>query len=74
MRVIGTDLVNPDFVMMARGMGANAELVTRTEEFAPAFARARQSRRPSLIALQTDPELITTTTTISAIRQAAKPS
>lgn len=74
MRVIGTDLVNPDFVMMARGMGANAELVTKTEEFAPAFARARQSRRPSLIALQTDPELITTTTTISAIRQAAKPA
>jgi acetolactate synthase-1/2/3 large subunit len=72
MRVIGTDLINPDFVAMARAMGASAELVTKTDEFAPAFDRARQSRRPYLISLKTDPELINTRMTISDVRQMAK--
>ncbi len=70
-RVVGTDLVNPDFVAMGRAMGCHGELVTRTDEFAPAFERAANSGRAALIELRTDPEVITTRTTITAIREAA---
>jgi acetolactate synthase-1/2/3 large subunit len=71
-RVIGTDLVNPDFVAMARAMGAHAEMVTETKDFAAAFQRASTSERPALIVLQSDPELISTTQTITGLRAAAK--
>ena len=41
-RVVGTDLVNPDFGAYARSFGAHGETVERTEEFpAAAGARAR---------------------------------
>jgi acetolactate synthase-1/2/3 large subunit len=70
-RVVGTDLVNPDFVAMGKAMGCHGELVTRTDEFAPAFERAVKSGRAALIELRTDPEVITTRTTITAIREAA---
>jgi acetolactate synthase-1/2/3 large subunit len=70
-RVVGTDLVNPDFVAMGRAMGCHGELVTRTDEFAPAFERAAKSGRAALIELRTDPEVITTRTTLTAIREAA---
>jgi acetolactate synthase-1/2/3 large subunit len=39
-RVIGTDMVNPDFCALARAYGAHAELVTSTKNFAQAFKRA----------------------------------
>jgi acetolactate synthase-1/2/3 large subunit len=39
-RVVGTDLVNPDFVAYAHAFGAYAERVTRTVDFPEAFARA----------------------------------
>ena len=71
-RVVGTDLVNPDFVAMAQSMGAQAERVTRTEEFAPAFERALTAGRPALIELCTDPEQISTRTTITNLRVAAE--
>jgi acetolactate synthase-1/2/3 large subunit len=67
-RVIGTDLANPDFAILARGYGAHGEVVTRTEEFAPAFRRAVASRKPAIIELRTDPEQITTRTTLTALR------
>ena len=38
-RVIGTDMVNPDFVALARAHGAHAELVETTDQFAQAFDR-----------------------------------
>jgi acetolactate synthase-1/2/3 large subunit len=71
-RVIGTDLVNPDFVAMAAAMGAHAEMVTETKDFAAAFQRASTSGRPALIVLQSDPELISTSQTITGLRAAAK--
>jgi len=71
-RVVGTDLVNPDFAAMGRAMGCHAETVTRTDEFAPAFERAVKSGKAALIELRTDPELITTRMTITALRDAAK--
>lgn len=71
-RVSGTTLMNQDFVRMAEGLGCHAERVTRTEDFAPAFARARASGRPAVIELVTDPEQISTRTTISRLRDAAQ--
>jgi len=71
-RISGTTLQNQDFVKMAEGLGAHAERVTKTEEFAAAFTRARESGRPALIELVTDPEQISTRTTISKLREAAR--
>ncbi len=70
-RVVGTDLKSPDFVALAKSLGAHAEAVTRTEDFMPALERAIAARRTALLALTIDPEIITTRTTMTAIREAA---
>jgi acetolactate synthase-1/2/3 large subunit len=71
-RVVGTELVNPDFAAMARAMGGHGETVTRTDEFMPAFERARGSGKASLIELRTDTDLLTTRMTITALHEATK--
>jgi acetolactate synthase-1/2/3 large subunit len=71
-RVSGSDLKTPDFVAYARAFGAHGERVERTEEFMPAFERAVQSGKAAVIELITDPEQISTRTTITALRAAAK--
>jgi len=68
-RVIGTDILNPDFCALAAAYGAHSELVTRTEEFASAFERSRTSNRPALIEIRIDPDLLTPTLTIEALRK-----
>ncbi|HWD23788.1 MAG TPA: thiamine pyrophosphate-binding protein [Burkholderiales bacterium] len=70
-RVYATDLKNPDFAAYARAFGGHGETVERTEEFAPAFARAAASGKPAIIELKIDPEAITPATTLSAIREKA---
>jgi acetolactate synthase I/II/III large subunit len=71
-RVVGTALANPDFVALARAYGAFSARVARTEEFAPAFEEAAAGKRAAVIELQMDPEIITTRTTLSAIRHQAE--
>jgi acetolactate synthase-1/2/3 large subunit len=71
-RVIGTDLTNPDFAAVAAAYGAHAETVLRTEEFAPAFERAVASGKAAVIELRTDPEVISTRSTLSAMRASSK--
>jgi acetolactate synthase-1/2/3 large subunit len=71
-RVIGTELVNPDFADLARAYGAIGETVKRTEEFAPAFERAMASGKPALIEIRVDPEALTPRQSLSQIRAAAK--
>jgi acetolactate synthase-1/2/3 large subunit len=71
-RVVGTDLLNPDFASLGRALGAHGEIVRRTEEFAPALERAVKSGRPAVIELKTDPEQISTRTTIAALRETGK--
>jgi acetolactate synthase-1/2/3 large subunit len=56
----------------ARAYGALSALVAGTEEFAPAFAEAVAARRAAIIELQMDPEMITTRTTLSALRRQAE--
>jgi acetolactate synthase I/II/III large subunit len=67
-RTIGTDLVNPDFAQYARAFGAYGEVVTGTDDFAPAFERALEAGRPALLELRIDPDAISPRTTISALR------
>lgn len=68
-RVEGTDLRNPDFAALARAYGGHGETVVKTEEFAPAFERARASGKPSIIEVQLDPEAITPARTLTDIRE-----
>lgn len=70
-RVIGADLYDIDFAALAEAYGAHGEKVERTEDFAPAFARARASGRAALIELICDPDATTTRLTLSAVRAAA---
>ena len=67
-RVVGTDLVNPDFVALAQSYGAYAERVQRSADFGDAFERALGSGRPALLHLPVDPETITPSATLSEIR------
>jgi acetolactate synthase-1/2/3 large subunit len=67
-RVVGTDMVNPDFCALARAYGAHAELVTSTKKFAPAFKRARSANSPALIEILMDADILTPTTTIESLR------
>jgi acetolactate synthase-1/2/3 large subunit len=64
-------LKNPDFAKWAESFGCHAEVVARTEDFAPAFERARKVGRAAVLELRVDPEMITTRTTLSAIREAS---
>lgn len=70
-RVNATDLVNPDFAMLAKSYGGHGETVMQTDQFAPAWDRACAFSGPSVIELQVDPELITPTQTINDIRRAS---
>ncbi len=67
-RVVGTDMVNPDFCALARAYGAHAELVTRTGEFKPAFKRAISANSPALIEIQMDPDILSPTATVESLR------
>ncbi len=68
-RVSGTMLKNPDFAAYARAFGGHGETVEKTEDFAPAFERARRSGKPAIIEVKLDPEAITPTRTLSDIRE-----
>jgi acetolactate synthase-1/2/3 large subunit len=71
-RVIGTDLINPDFAALARAYGAFGATVGHTGEFAAAFEEAAAQPGPAVIELRMDPDQITTRTTLSAIRRQAQ--
>jgi acetolactate synthase-1/2/3 large subunit len=70
-RVVGTELLNPDFAAYARAFGAHGETVTETAQFAAAVDRALASGGTALIELQIDPDAINPRTTLSAIRAEA---
>ncbi|WP_420962671.1 thiamine pyrophosphate-binding protein [Brucella sp. IR073] len=68
-RVSGTRLGNPDFAALARAYGGHGETVERTEDFGPAFLRAKASGKPSIIEIRLDPEAITPAKTLTQIRE-----
>ncbi len=70
-RVSGSDLFNPDFAALAVAYGWRAQRVAATADFEPAFAAALAADRPTLLHLKLDPEVMTTRSTLTAIREAA---
>lgn len=71
-RVVATSLVNPDFASLARAYGADGERVTHDAELPSVIARARASRRPTVIDLALDPQAIAPGQTLDAIRAGAE--
>jgi acetolactate synthase-1/2/3 large subunit len=71
-RVVGTDLVNPDFAEYARAFGVHGETVTETAAFPDACERALAAGTPAVLELRVDPEAINPRTTLSAIRAQAE--
>jgi len=69
-RVIGTDMINPDFVALAHAYGAHGELVVRTADFEVAFARCKAAGKPALIEVRLDPNILTPTATVASLRAA----
>ena len=66
-RVKGTDLINPNFTSLAKAYGFHSELVSTTDEFAPAFERAEQSNSPALIEIIHPLEQIATNIKLSEL-------
>lgn len=54
-----TDMGGDDFVAVAKGLGAYAERVERTEDFVAAFERCLASRQPAVLELCVDRNQIT---------------
>ncbi len=67
-RISGTALTNPDFAKYAESFGGHGEVVTKTEDFIPAFKRAVASGKPAVIEIRQDPDQITSRTTIADLR------
>lgn len=67
-RVSGTDIVTTDIGQIARGLGAAHHLVSKTAHFAPALDAAFAHDGPTVIELLTDPEQISTRTTVTRLR------
>src|SRR3984893_8837885 len=70
-RVFGTDLQNPDFAAYARSFGAEGFAIASDKEAVPALGAAFAGATASVIHVKLDPEAITPTTTLSAIRAKA---
>ena len=71
-RVIGTDLVNPDFPALAQAYGGYGERVERTEDFEAALERALASGKPALLELPVDPERISPRIRLSELQKGAR--
>ena len=70
-RVSATVLKNPDFAAYARAFGGFGATVARTEDFAAAYAAAKDAGKPALIHLKIDPDAILPATTLTRIRERA---
>jgi acetolactate synthase-1/2/3 large subunit len=74
-RVIGTELVNPRFDLMAQSFGGFGKVVESSAQFAPVLAEAidftRARKLPAVIELRTDAQVITPGATLDSIRAGA---
>jgi acetolactate synthase-1/2/3 large subunit len=70
-RVSGSDVFNPDFAALAVAHGWRSAFVDKTAAFEPAFATALAADGPTLIHVKLDADVITSRTTLTAIRQSA---
>lgn len=67
-RISGTDIVTSNIGQIASGLGAAHTRVTETAQFKPALLAAFDHDGPTVIELMTDPEQISTRTTVSRLR------
>jgi len=70
-RVVGTDIVNPDFVAFARAYGLHAARVDKTEDFAAALEAALLAPTGALIEVVTEREAISVRSSLTKLREAA---
>ncbi|MBV2143432.1 thiamine pyrophosphate-binding protein [Falsochrobactrum sp. TDYN1] len=70
-RISGTNMINPDFVALAKSYGFHSERVSKTEDFAAAFARALVSKSGAVLDLDISPEALTPRQTLTQMRDAA---
>ena len=66
-RVIATGLTNPDFVKFADSFGMPGFRISKTEEFAPALAKALASKKGALIEIVLDQEVISPSKLLSQL-------
>ena len=71
-RVSGTEIHNPDFAALAKAYGGFGTTVKRTEDFVLAYERAVASGLLSVIELQIDDEVLSTSQTVSEVRDNGK--
>lgn len=64
-RPSATTMRNPDFAAFATCYGCNGEVVTKTQDFEAAFARAQSSETSTIIELRTDPAAVSPRTPIA---------
>ena len=57
-RIIGTDILNPDFIALANAYGIDAYRVTETAEFGGVFEKAKVSQSATLIELIIEPNVL----------------
>jgi len=69
--VYATDLVNPDFAVLARAYGFHSEILERTEDIADTLDRALRAEGPALIECRIEAESISPRNTLSNIRATA---
>jgi acetolactate synthase-1/2/3 large subunit len=70
--VSGSDLRNPDFCALAKAYGYAAERIAHTAEFEPALLRALAAEGGTVIEVTLSEEVITTRSTLSAIRHRSR--
>lgn len=70
-RVIATDLCNPDYAELARAYGAYGDRVETTAQFMPAVESALAADTLALLDVRFDANIISTRTTLEAIRETA---
>lgn len=71
-RVSGTHLCNPDFAALAQSYGLEGHVVAKTEDFEPALKQALKAEVSSLIEIRLDPEVISTHSTLTQLRERAR--
>ncbi len=70
-RISGTTLKNPDFAAYARAFGALGYTVEKTEDFYPAIEDALKAKKPALIEIRYDTDVIAPGKSLAAIRETA---
>jgi len=70
-RVFATDLANPDYAALARAAGAYGDTIESTDQFKPAVESALAAGKVAVLDVRVDPNIISTSTTLDAIRQKA---